>query len=466
MRKSFNLFKTGPSVSWLAAGAALLTLAVGAFAFSAMLVYAFQSRSGGSGGIFQPADQTDPSVPGGFEQLPGLGPDTTVELTPWDGVGRVNVLVMGLDYRDWSSGEGPSRTDTMILLTLDPLTRTAGILSIPRDLWVSIPGFDNNRINTAYFLGESYDLPGGGPGLASATVEALLGVPIHYYAQVDFSAFIRVIDEIGGVKIDVPETIKVDPLGEGNTKTLKPGIQTLDGALTLAYARARNTPGGDFDRAQRQQQVIMAIRDRVLSVELLPVLIARAPQLYQELSGGVRTNLGFEEGLQLALLAAEIDSEDIQRGAIGIEHTLFANTSEGASVLIPLSEKIRELRDALFANTGALGPLTEGTPAERMAAEGVRLVVRNGSSSAGLAADTAEFLTALGAQVVEVGNADQVYAATTLIDYTGSPHTLRYLYDLFGVLPERVFFEYDPGSQVDLILILGEDADPAAITEP
>jgi hypothetical protein len=272
-----------------------------------------------------------------------------------------------------------------------------------------------------------------------------------------------VIDEIGGVKIDVPETIKVDPLGEGNTKTLKPGIQTLDGALTLAYARARNTPGGDFDRAQRQQQVILAIRERILSFDLLPVLIAKAPQLYQELSGGVQTNLGFEEGLQLALLVAEIDTEDIQRGAIGTEHTLFANTSEGASVLIPLSEEIRELRDTLFASTGALGPLTEGTPAERMAAEGIRLAIQNGSSTPGLAADTAEFLATLGAQVVEVGNADQVYAATTLIDYTGSPHTLKYLFDLFGVLPERVFFEYDPASQVDLLLILGEDADPGVL---
>jgi len=150
---------------------------------------------------------------------------------PWDGASRVTVLVMGLDFRDWEAGEGAPRTDTMILLTLDPLTRTAGILSIPRDLWVNIPGFDYGRINTAYSLGEAFKLPGGGPGLAMATVEELLGVPIDYYAQVDFGAFVRFIDEIGGVKLEVKEKIVVDPLGDNNTKKLKPGVQTLPGDL-------------------------------------------------------------------------------------------------------------------------------------------------------------------------------------------------------------------------------------------
>ncbi|MFU8827689.1 MAG: LCP family protein, partial [Brevefilum sp.] len=98
---------------------------------------------------------------------------------PWDGISRVNLLLMGLDYRDWEAGETP-RTDTMMVLTYDPLSKTAGMLSIPRDLWVPIPGFEYNKINTAYYLGEVYNLPGGGPGLAMKTVEELVGVPIHY----------------------------------------------------------------------------------------------------------------------------------------------------------------------------------------------------------------------------------------------------------------------------------------------
>ncbi len=154
---------------------------------------------------------------------------------PWDGANRVSLLVMGLDYRDWQAGEGPPRTDTMILLTVDPVNRTAGMLSIPRDLWVSIPGYDYGRINTAYQLGEAYKLPGGGPQLASETVEELLGIKIDYYAQVDFGAFARFIDEIGGVEVDVNEELKLDPLGDGNTKKLKPGHYNLPGNLALAY---------------------------------------------------------------------------------------------------------------------------------------------------------------------------------------------------------------------------------------
>jgi hypothetical protein len=99
--------------------------------------------------------------------LPTTAPSSGPAALPWDRASRVTVLVMGLDYRDWESGDGPPRTDTMILLTLDPLTMSAGMLNIPRDLWVEIPGFDYARINTAYMLGEAYQVPGGGPGLPS-----------------------------------------------------------------------------------------------------------------------------------------------------------------------------------------------------------------------------------------------------------------------------------------------------------
>ncbi len=92
-------------------------------------------------------------------------------IEPWDGSDRVTVLFMGLDYRDWVDSEGPPRTDSMMLVTVDPVSQSAGMLSIPRDLWTEIPGFEHNRINTAYFLGESYNLPGGGPALAMKTVE-------------------------------------------------------------------------------------------------------------------------------------------------------------------------------------------------------------------------------------------------------------------------------------------------------
>ncbi len=115
-------------------------------------------------------------------------------------------------------------------------------------MWVCIP-VSKTENHTAYFLGESYKLPGGGPGLAVKTVENFLGVPINYYAQIDFEAFVRFINELGGVKIDVPEKITVDLLGGGPStkKVLKPGVQLLPGEWALAYARARYTAEGEFD---------------------------------------------------------------------------------------------------------------------------------------------------------------------------------------------------------------------------
>jgi len=377
-------------------------------------------------------------------------------LTPWDGSGRVTVLVMGLDYRDWSAGEGPSRTDTMMLLTLDPLNNTAGILSIPRDLWVSIPGFENGRINTAYFLGEAYQLPGGGPGLAVKTVEQLLGVEINYFAQVDFGAFVRFIDEIGGVKVDVPKKIKIDPIA-GDPIKLKPGRQTLNGDLALAYARARNTAGGDLDRALRQQQVVFGIRERLLEPQNLSRLITQAPTLYAEIAAGVQTNMTLEELLKLAILAQKVPEENINKDAISAQEVVFGETDDGQAVLVPLPEKIRQLRDDVFlVSTGTLGPLLPGTAQERMIAEGADIVVLNGSLVDGLANRAQDYLLAQGANVVETANGE-FSQQTRIIDYTGNPHTAQYLTELFGVLPVFYEIQYDPNSPVDIVVTLGVD---------
>lgn len=423
--------------------------------------------AGGSGGFisFMAIEgfnlvNTDPENPfSSIEQnitSPGWETAPVAATTPWDGTSRVTVLVIGLDYRDWSSGEGPSRTDTMMLLTLDPLTNTAGILSIPRDLWVSIPGFDNGRINTAYFLGEAYQTPGGGPGLAVKTVEQLLGISINYYAQVDFGAFIRFIDELGGVKIDVPERIRIDPIN-GNPKFLNPGRQTLNGELALAYARARNSAGGDLDRAIRQQQVIFGIRDRLMNPQSLSGLIAKSPTLYTEISSGIQTNLSLEEVIKLALLAQKVPEEQIVKRAVSTADVLLAQSPDGQSILVPLPEQIRQLRDDVFlASTGTLGPLMPGTEQERMVTEAARILVSNGSQVDGLAARTKDFLLEKGANVIEIANGE-LTPNTIIIDYTGNPHTIRYLSDLFGVVPGNNQLDYDLNSPIDVQVIVGVD---------
>lgn len=385
-------------------------------------------------------------------------PASDLELPPWDGASRVNILVMGLDYRDWEIGEGAPRTDTMVLASVDPISKTAGLLSIPRDLWVNIPGFqDPGRINTAYRFGETYELPGGGPELAMKTVEGLLGLPIDYYALVDFSAFERVIDELHGVKVEVPAEIKVDPI-VGNPVVLKPGAQVLPGKLALAYARARNTEGGDFDRGQRQMQVIMGIRNRVLTPDLLPILVSRAPALYQEISAGVHTNLTLDQAFQLVWLMQQIPEENIKQGVIGPKQVNFGTSPDGDQVLKPLPAQIRLLRDEIFTASGPISPAeADASPQELMQAENARTSVLNGSGTAGLASLTADYLKSQGGNIVETGDAPEQYAETTLISYNGNPHTVKYLVDLMKISPNRIYHRYDPASQVDIVLYLGYD---------
>ncbi len=377
---------------------------------------------------------------------------------PWSGADRVTILVMGLDYRDWSSGEGPSRTDTMILFTIDPVTKTAGILSIPRDLWAVIPGFSPNKINTAHYFGELYKVPGGGPELAMRTVEQTIGVPIDYYARIDFNSFIKFIDLIGGVKINVPQAITVDPLGaDTQPKNLKPGVQVLPGAVALAYARERHVEGGDFSRSERQQLIILGIRDRILDFNLLPGLIANAPQIYSELSSGITTNLSLEDAIQLAVLASQIDEANIKRGVINEKYVIFGRSPDDLSILIPIPDKIRELRDQIFTGNTSLGPMTTGTPEQRMAAEAPRISLQNGTGDSSLSDRTSSFLSGLGVLIAEVRNADNPLNQTVLVDHTGNPYTLAYLAQLMGVENTRIIHEFDPNSSIDVEVRLGLD---------
>ena len=285
-----------------------------------------------------------------------------IEPHPWDGKARVTLLVMGVDFRDWEAGAGAPRSDTMLLATIDPITMQAGMLSIPRDLWVEIPGFGFNRINTAFRFGETYHLPGGGPELAIDTVEDLIGVPINYYAVIQFHAFERMIDEIGGVDVEVQQRIRIAPI-DGKSRYLDPGIHHLDGPDALAFARVRKGAGDDFGRAERQQQVAMAVLDRLVKLEMLPTLVRKAPQLYQELTAGVQTNLTLEQMVSLAWTAIQIPKENIKMGVIGPPKMVgFYTRPDGASVLRAVTDQIRILRDQIFTETSALGPFTSGAP--------------------------------------------------------------------------------------------------------
>jgi len=378
---------------------------------------------------------------------------------PWDGANRVTILVMGLDLRDYE-GEGPSRTDTMMLVTMDPVSRTAGMLSIPRDLWVNIPGFDYGKINTAYYLGEMYDLPGGGPGLAVQTVEELSGVDINYYAQVDFSAFENFISEIGGVKVDIPYEISVDPIGPHNTVTLQPGLQTLDGQTALAYARNRETFGSDFDRADRQQQVVMAIFDQITSLGTLPKLIANSPIIYNNLKNGIHTNLNLKDTISLAWTVAQIPRENIKRGLIGPNEVTMSMSPDGMDILLPDMDAVRTVRDQVFATTEGVAPAATvyvSNPEELRQAENATVSVLNATTTPGLASQTTNYLLDQGVNVTDTGNASDKSDTTVIIDYSGKPYTVQYLVELLNIQPNSIYSRYDPNSEVDIAILLGTD---------
>ncbi len=286
---------------------------------------------------------------------PAATPEPTVDpatLGPpvWDGEGRVNLLVMGIDQR--GNREGYYRTDTMLILTIDPQSQTVGMISIPRDLWVPIWGYDiTNRINTAHYYGDYYDYPGGGPALARDTTAYNLGIPIHHYVRINFTAFERLIDEIGGVDIYVEQTIN-DPAYPDENYGYDPfylpaGQHHLNGETALKYARTRHG-SNDFARARRQQQVILAARDQVVNLGQLPRLIANGPDILNTLGDSVRTDLTFEQAVQLAHILNGIPAEAYQGAVIDQSYTQPYTTDTGAQVLIPLRERIAQLYESFF----------------------------------------------------------------------------------------------------------------------
>lgn len=202
----------------------------------------------------------------------------------------------------------------------------------------------------------------------------------------------------------------------------------------------------------------MAIRDQVIDLNMLPTLIVKAPQLYQELSEGIHTNLNLQQVIQLAYLAQQIDRKSIKRGVITPDMVNFGKSPDGLDIMKPIPDKIRILRDEIFTSGGPLSPAAVATdPAELARNEQARIQILNGSSTAGLAQRTAEYFRSLGWNVISEANADRVYAQSQLVDYSGKPYTMKSIAELMKVPTGNVFSSYDPNAQVDVVVVVGED---------
>jgi LCP family protein required for cell wall assembly len=281
-----------------------------------------------------------------------LSDGRTIVLTPWDGESRFTVLAMGLDRRPGETGLG-YRTDTMMLISIDPVANTMGILSIPRDLYVEVPGYNQlQRVNSPMVLGELQQ-PGYGPRLSMQTVQYNLGIRVHDYIAVDFNAVITVVDAIGGIEIDVPYDVidyQMPDLYYGyDPLIVRAGFQQMNGYTALRYARTRHGDS-DFARAERQQAVINAIRNRVLNLDMLPQLIINAPSMLSNLSENVYTGLTLDQMIQLALYVKDIPEGNINRGVIDGRYIMPYTTAQGASVLVPNRSMLGELMVEVFGS--------------------------------------------------------------------------------------------------------------------
>jgi LCP family protein required for cell wall assembly len=258
--------------------------------------------------------------------------------------------MMGIDRRP---GEAfVSRTDTIMVLSIDPATDTASILSIPRDLYVEIPGYGQDRVNTALVYGSQQGDYLDGAALAMQTVSYNLNIPIHHFVLVDFGAFVRTIDLLGGIVVDVPYEIN-DPeypdMNYGYDPLLIPaGVQQFDGATALKYARTRHGDS-DFNRAYRQQQVLFAARTKALELGVGEMLL-RAPSLYRQVEEGVRTDLSLEQLLRLAKSIGDIPAGSIRNEVLDYDYVTSYRTPGGASVLLLRPDTAIPLIQTLFGD--------------------------------------------------------------------------------------------------------------------
>lgn len=279
-------------------------------------------------------DQNGPLLAAPTLQLGMPTPTLFPTQEPWGGTDRVNILLMGIDRRPGQAFI--SRTDSMMMVSVDPVTESISILSIPRDLYVTIPGRGQDRINTAFVYGSNGDSPEAGASLAIQTVAYNLGVPIDHYLMVDFSAVTEGIDILGGIDVYLYQAIN-DPTYPDMNYGFDPlyipaGTQHLDGEMALKYARTRHADT-DFGRAARQQQVILSARDKALSLGI-GGLLTRAPSIYQQLENGVRTDLSLDQLIALAKTVSEIPKESIRNEVLDYGYVSSYLTQNGAQVLI------------------------------------------------------------------------------------------------------------------------------------
>ncbi|MGB4759257.1 MAG: LCP family protein [Candidatus Saccharimonadales bacterium] len=381
-----------------------------------------------------------------------------------EGDSRVNILLLGVGGEEHA--EGTNLSDSMMVMSINPLDNTVALLSLPRDLWVPVDG-TYMKINAAYQqgmfdyqgdnVGKTNDWPVIQAGLKSVdmVVSDALGVPINFNVLIDFKAFEEAIDAVGGIDITVPEKLvdyNVAWENGWNPVIAEAGPQHMDSQQALLYVRSRyGSDRGDFDRAERQRAVIVALQKEVLSAGTL-VNPVKVSQLIDSLGDNIRTDIGGEERTCLLNTARKIDSS--KAASIDLYDYVEGDMIRGQSVQIPkagtydyseIQSYVRnQLRDSYLAR------------------ENAEVLVVNGTNKTGLAIKVANELKSYGYNATEAGNAQQqTYTTTQIIDVSKEnkpEYTLHYLGRRLGGehtkhLPEGI----DVGT-AKIVIIVGSDA--------
>lgn len=368
-----------------------------------------------------------------------------------EGDGRINILLLGIGGVNHPGG---LLTDTMMVASIDPKNKKVAFLSIPRDLYAPIKGYGSTKINYAHAYGESNPKEtGGGPAVAKETVSKVLDLPIHYFIRADFDGFVQLIDELDGVVVDVKEPISDPYYPAANMEDYAPfylnaGTQTLNGATALKFARSRETTS-DFDRASRQQQLLVAIKQKALSLNIL-TNPKKLVDILQILGDHVSTDFQIWEVEKLVGLLKDIDTSQIVMKVLDNSSTgpLASGEIEGGYYLIPKAgvgnfTQIQRIAHEIFSDP-------------YLSQENARLEVLNGTGVAGSAKEVQDTLTSYGYNVVQIDVNPSTVNKTVIYDYSSSknPYTVEYLKKRYDA---EVVNKPKKSDTIDISLILGQD---------
>jgi LCP family protein required for cell wall assembly len=399
----------------------------------------------------------------GGGKAPALAENVDINKLKGEGDGRVNILLLGIGG---PGHEGPDLTDTILLASVDPVNHNTALLSIPRDLWVKIPGDGYQKINAAYVYGKQQargkteaEKDQAGLDLLDKTLSPIIGVPIHYHAVVDFAAFKETVNAIGGVSLNVPETL-YDPTmaweNHNNPYLVMKGQQTFNGDKALLYARSRET-SSDFARGQRQRQLIVAIKDKTFSLGTFsnPVKVTN---LLSSLGNNIYTDFTLDDMTRLYKIMGKIPSTSINSiDMVTPPHDLLTTGNmNGLSIVQP--------KAGLFDYDAMQNYVRNTLKDSYIAKENSNVAIYNATDIVGMATKQSLYLKSYGYNVVTVGNTPSPTnpSKTQIIDLTKGvdKYTKHYLESRYGVTSSTALppsFGITPPPGTSFVIIVGED---------